>query len=94
MFFDDDFIGSITGNPVDAAIDICSLSLNQIERDSQGWSEHEYSVLIEAYALLAEIFQAKLIPMALQVPSLKGNANLDCQIINDFLNAVSSLLNQ
>jgi len=94
MFFDDDFIGSIAGNPVDAAIDICGLSLSQIERDSQVWSEHEYGVLIEAYALLVEIFQAKLIPIAIQAPSLKGNANLDCQIINEFLNTVNSLLNQ
>lgn len=94
MFFDDDFIGSIAGNPVNAVIDICDLSLGQIERNSQNWNEHEYGVLIEAYALLVEIFQAKLIPIVLQIPPLKGNANSDCQLISEFMNAVKSLLKQ
>lgn len=59
---------------------------SHIAEISHDWSEPEYSILLEAYALIEEIIDSELLALDGPTFTISGELHSDCYAINQYLN--------
>lgn len=92
MLFTDDFIESLRIDPVRGTILLCDKALDSLDlHNHQGWEESDYTVLIEAYALLVEVIEADLLPVSAKYPELDKGGPEECPSLYKFVCEVRDL---
>jgi hypothetical protein len=91
MLFNDEFIESLKDDPVRGAITVCDVAMSQLSAGMQDWTESDFSVLIEAYALLVEVIESKLFPMNINYPTVAGSGGDECSKLSGFLKEVRAI---
>lgn len=89
MLFDDDFVSTVDDDPIEAARAIC----NRVHReliDGTGWTSHEYSCMLEGYALLQTMIEADLLKITANTLILTGTLEEDCPSLSAFIREVQS----
>lgn len=93
MAFSDDFVASLRDDPVNGTLALCENTIAVVDvDDSQGRSEQNYDTLLEAYSLLVEVIDSKLLSMPLMYPEIGGTVREDCQKIFRYLVEVQKIL--
>lgn len=95
MLFNDIFISSLQDDPVNRTIELCEMTFQALEpyNDNQSeWQTGEYEILLEAYSLMVEIIESKLLPIQLSYPLVSGDMVETCVTINRYLRDVHKLL--
>ena len=94
MLFNDEFIESLRDDPVTGTLTLCEKTIASLNRDhhSGGWDNADFDILVEAYSLLVEVIEAKLLPIAFEYPRIGGSISDDCNSINSCLYRVQKIL--
>lgn len=82
-------------NPIDAGVEVCKYALEWVDVssiDSQGWSESDHSLLLEAAALILHLEENKLIEFPTFPPDVSGDINTCCSNIATYLREVRGFL--
>ena len=91
MLFNDDFVDSLKDDPVRGTIALCDQALAALglEAGQEGWSQDDYSVLLETYSLLVEIMDSGLLPVRLNQPQILGTGGSDeCSQLYQWISSV------
>ena len=91
MLYDDNFLDSLRDDPVPGTLALCRRAL-EVVGDHQGWSTEDFDALVEAYALLTEIIDAKLLTLELKYPDHSGPFSVPaCLALFSFVQEVRDL---
>jgi len=92
MLFDDKFVEDLKDNPIKKTIEACGIAIEALNLEySSEWSEFDYPVLMETYALLVEIIEAEILKIQIFIPVIESCASSnDCLIILNFIREVES----
>lgn len=92
MLFTEDFIDSLKDDPVSGTIALCERVTQETQPDtSSSWSSEDYLVLQEAYALLVEVMESKLLSVNINPPQILGKGGREeCQNIYSWIMAVKT----
>jgi hypothetical protein len=89
MLFTDEFIESLKDDPVRGTIRLCDQTFEHLDLEGQeGWSDSEFSILIEAYALLVEVIESGLLPVRLKYPVVSTGGSEECGRLCQYLREV------
>lgn len=88
MLFSDDFLSELRVNPLSGTINFVRATKDRFDPDAQGWTEDEYQVLLEAYALIIEIVESKILSVAPPNFEISGNRDEDCHRMFQYLTAL------
>ena len=88
MLFPEEFLASLKDDPVAGTITICQNARMELRQDEEGWSQYDYDVLIEAWALIVELAEAKLLPVEIGIYEFTGDISTDCYQILNRLSAI------
>ena len=92
MLFDDEFIGALRDDPVRGTIALCDRTISQLDfRNTDGWTDADFSILIESYSLLVEVIEADLLPIKLQYPAIDNGGAEDCPKLYKYLTEIRQL---
>ena len=92
MLFDDEFIGSLRNNPLRGTILLCKKAIDNVHHENGEWGDGSLQVLLEAYAFLVEITDAKLVPsLQLQYPKVIGTESIACMKLFGYIRDVLSV---
>jgi hypothetical protein len=87
MLFTEEFIGSLKDDPVNGTIKICEIA-SEATSKGETWTESDYDILIEAFALLQEMKEMGILPMISRAfPAPSNQVNEDCMKISKYLEA-------
>lgn len=78
MFFSETFLEDLKADPLSGTIRFIKATRESFVADDEGWSEDDYQTLLEAYALISEIVELKLLDIEPPNFSISGNMNDDC----------------
>jgi hypothetical protein len=90
MLYNDEFIDTLKDDPVRGTIDLCDIAIDAINPE-QGWEDNDFTVLLEAYSLLVEVIESKILPVNINYPSVNGGGQNECQKLWDFINEVRAI---
>jgi hypothetical protein len=91
MLYDDDFLDLLRDDPVPGTLKLCHRALD-VSGDHDGWTTEDFDALVEAYALLTEVIDAKLLPLELKYPKFQGPfSTTACQGLFSFIQEVRDL---
>lgn len=88
MIFSEEFLTDLKSDPIEGTIRLIKIVREEFVQ-GQEWTEHDYFVLLEAYALIIEIIESQLLPIARPNFEISGNQDTDCQRINNYLDALA-----
>jgi hypothetical protein len=88
MIYTEEFINSISAEPIAASIRICDMANEVLEQMGRDWSDYEYDVLIDALALLESLIGSGVIECPYPPPTFSGEMAIDCGAISGFLHNV------
>ncbi len=87
MLFDDNFLASVSEDPIGAAEAVCNRVLAEIS-SKPGWSPYEHQVLLEGYALLQVMREAELLQPLVPDPSPPtGDLEGDCRVLMEYISS-------
>jgi hypothetical protein len=87
--FSDNFLDFLKSDPIGGASQILEIASAKFEPDTQGWTQSDYDILLEAYALVGELVDSNLVPVGETYPTLTGTLEDDCTAIRDYLKYVA-----
>lgn len=90
MIYSDDFLNSLRADPLQGTIELCRIARNQLE-DGPGWSESDYQILTEVYALLIEISDVGLLPLKMEFFEFTGSLPDDCNNIFNHIQQIEDI---
>ena len=67
MLFTEDYIESVKIDPVSGTMDVCNRARAAVS-GHEGWIAEHYDIMIEAYSLLAAMYDSKLLPNKIGFP--------------------------
>jgi len=88
MIYTEEFINSISAEPVAGCIRICEMADEALEHMGNEWTDYEYEVLIDALALLESLIEGEVIEIPFSAPAFSGEMAFDCREISSFLHNV------
>lgn len=88
LIFSDDFIERLKQEPIAGLVELCSIVQENLGDDHQEWHDSDYEVLIQGYALIIALVEAKILPITAKRPILQGIINDDCFQLNQFISSV------
>lgn len=91
MLFSEDFLENLKDDPIAGLIDLINITLTHVENDLQEWSQKEYDVLIEAYALILELFSTGLLSAGFINMELNGEVSNDCMVMYNYINRLKDI---
>jgi len=92
MLFDDEFIGALRDDPVRGTIALCDRTISQFDfQNTDGWTDEDFSILIESYSLLVEVIEAGLLPIKLRYPAIDNGGAEDCPKLYKYLTEIRQL---
>ena len=89
MHFTDEFIQSLRDEPVSGTVQLLDMTFEALQLESQeGWSEKDFGVMLETYALLVEVIESNLLPIKLQYPAVGAGGSEQCASLYKYFNEV------
>lgn len=89
MLFTDEFIESLREDPVSGTIALCDLTLKELNVHGRVASiEEDFTILIEAYSLLAEIIETGVLPIHVKLPIIENGKSDQCPKIYSWVQHV------
>ncbi len=89
MLYDEKFLQALRDDPVGGIVRVCEIAENSLIDHGEGWSDDEYQVLTEAYALLTSMHDGGLVePLEIKELKLSGDVDDDCRQIYQYLVAI------
>ena len=85
MFFDEDYIETISKEPVEAIVKICDAVFSTYNDTEDRWSYKEHEMLIEAFAFIHSIMELNSLDTKYSPPNLSGSIQADSKALNDYL---------
>lgn len=76
MLFNEEFLDSLANDPIAGIMKICSIVINSQSNEPE-WSAEGYVNLLEAFTLLSEMSEAKLLPFKHVFPIISSTLDLD-----------------
>ena len=91
MLFNDDFIESLRNDPVPGIIKLCDKVSSALTQVHESWTRQDYSILLEAYALLVELLESGLLPIRVDHYEIDGSGDeSECRDLYKWLMTVRS----
>lgn len=87
MIFDENFLESLANDPIRGAAKILDIARGHFT-EGEGWEETDHEILLEAYALVAEMMASNLLPLEETIPQLTGKIKEDSPTIFRFLTRI------
>ena len=79
MHFTDEFIQSLRDEPVSGTLRLLDTTFEELQLENQeGWSEKDFSTMLETYALLVEVIESNLLPIRLKYPMVGAGGSEEC----------------
>ncbi len=88
MLFDNEFIETISNNPVNSVVEIIDKAISCLDLNGTEWTNEENEVLFEAFSLLLSVLENFELNTITEVPKLIGSIKEDCPKINNFFKVV------
>lgn len=85
MLFDQNVVDALKDNPISVVTTICDTAIENINSMGDGWSESDYMVLLEAYALISTGLEEGYITIDAPYIDLNGDQYGDCSKIFEYL---------
>lgn len=92
MNITDEFIESLREEPVLRTVELLDMTFQALRLDSdEGWSEDDFGVLLETYALLVEVIESDLLPIKLAYPSIGSGGAEQCSVLYQYFKDVHAI---
>ena len=79
MHFSEEFIQSLRDEPVSGTVRLLDMTFEELQLESQEkWSEKDFGVMLETYALLVEVIESNLLPIKLTYPTVGAGGSEQC----------------
>lgn len=88
MIFTEEFLEELKAEPFEGTVQMIKIARGNFIEDMEGWTDHDYQVLLEAFALISEIVESKLLNINRPNFTISGNREQDCGAINKYLSAL------
>ena len=88
MIFTAEFLENLKIEPFEGTIQMIKIAQNKFRADAEGWSDNDYQVLLETFALISEIVESKLLEINHPDFTIFGDKQQDCGAINNYLSAL------
>jgi len=88
MIFTEEFLANLKTEPFEGTVQMIRIARGNFLDDVEGWSDHDYQVLLETFALISEIVESKLLEINQPNFTISGNKEQDCGKINTYLSAL------
>lgn len=88
MIFSEDFLERLRNDPLAGTVEMVAIIRSNLQEDLHEWHDNDYLVLLEAYALMSEIADSKLLEINRPPFSISGNKSEDCSKINHHLSVL------
>jgi hypothetical protein len=88
MIFSEGFLETLKSDPLGGTVEMAVIIRSKLSEDETGWHDSDYLVLLEAYALMCEIADSKLLEINRPPFEISGNKSEDCGKINKYLSAL------
>jgi hypothetical protein len=85
MIFSEDFLETLKNDPLGGTVEMAAIIRSNLRHDEQEWHDSDYLMLLEAYALMSEIADSKLLGINRPPFEISGSKNEDCGRIYKFL---------
>ena len=85
MMFSEDFFENLKNDPLSGIREMVAIIRSSLQQDDREWDESDYLVLLEAYALISEIADSKLLQINSPPFEILGNRGEDCRNIYQYL---------
>lgn len=91
MLYDDEFLDSLRDDPVLGTLELCGRAIKVVS-SHEDWTVEDFDVLVEAYALLTEVIDARMLPLDLEYPELYGTFSTPaCNALFSFIQKIKEL---
>jgi uncharacterized protein YoxC len=92
MHFTDEFIQSLRDDPVSGTIALLDSTFQELRLENEeGWTEEDFGVLLETYALLVEVIESNLLPIKLRYPLIGAGGSEQCAALYKYFNEVRGI---
>lgn len=88
MIFSEDFLEELRNNPLEGTVRLVRIVRESLVPNSQNWFDSDYEALLEAYALITEIVESKLLDIGRPSFGITGTMEQDCMRINQYLTSL------
>ncbi|MES2186764.1 MAG: hypothetical protein V4505_19580 [Pseudomonadota bacterium] len=93
MVFSDEFVGRLQEDPIQGALELREVydaAMSVASTSPSGFNNGEHEIAQEAYALLVELIDAKVLDISPIAYELNGNRAQDCQNVTGTMDALKS----
>lgn len=92
MHFTDEFIQLLRDEPVAGTVQLLDMTFQELRLESQeDWTERDFGVMLETYALLVEVIESNLLPVKLRYPSIGSGGAEQCASLYKYFSEVREL---
>jgi hypothetical protein len=88
MIFTEEFLDELKAEPFEGTVQMINIARNNFVESLEGWTDHDYQVLLETFALIIEIVESKLLNINNPNFAISGDREQDCKQINAYLTAL------
>jgi hypothetical protein len=88
MIFSENFLETLKNDPLGGTVQMTAIVRSILQQDDQEWHDNDYLVLLEAYALMCEIADSKLLEINRPPFEILGSKDEDCRRIIEYLSAL------
>lgn len=88
MIFTEDFLVDLRNDPLGGTVRLVQIARKNMSDDDQEWHDSDYLALLEAYALVVEIIDSRLLKITRPPFDISGSKKDDCKRINEYLTAL------
>lgn len=85
MLFSEDFLNTLKNDPLGGTLQLVKITRLNFSSQMHAWSDEDYEILLEAYALILEIIELNILNINHPGFEINGNKSKDCKYINDYL---------
>ena len=90
MIFTEEFLEELKAEPFEGTVQMINIARNNFTEQTGDWTDHDYQVLLETFALIVEIVESKLLKIGNPSFAISGNREQDCGKINEYLLALEN----
>lgn len=91
MLFSEEFISNLKNDPINGALEVCNITIEKIDMNPHSeWSETDFQYLIEAYSIIVELIESKLLTIATPLVSISGSIGQMCINLHEYISFVKN----
>ncbi len=92
MHFSEEFLQTLRDDPVSGTVALLDMTFDQLRMDShEGWTEEDFGVLLETYALLVEVIDSDMLPIKINYPPIGAGGSEECSSLYKYFTDVRAV---